>query len=257
MKKTLSLAAVAAILLAPVFANAASLADVGLTSYGNSAVTAPAVSGSLNVGISASASSTTTSSNGTASATAADNTGSNIDTNGLLGLSADTSGAVMLNLSRTQVTSDANTSSTASAMVSAYGNPASVSTNTNLNAFAHAVIMNDSNVSAVQSDNAHVTVWYKVPTHFLGFIRTDVNAQATTDANGNVSVHYPWYTFLSTKDSSANLKANLQAQVSGSASANGTLSAHDQAMLIDKMHTAFMNSTAASTSATANGSTGY
>jgi len=140
------------------------------------------------------------------------------------------------------------------------GQSASTSDSTAVNSSIQAVISSDSNVSKVETSDSNVSVWYKEKAKFLGFIPVMVATDASVDASGNAQISHPWYDFLTVTDDSA-AQTQLQSQVSGHASANGTLSDSAKISLIGIIHNsvqAWLSSNAsANTSASTNASASY
>ncbi len=119
------------------------------------------------------------------------------------------------------------------ATVSVSASPANVRTNADLGGFIAAQVQADKNVSQVEASADNVAVTYKQNAKLFGFIPITIDATATVDAGGNVNIKYPWYAFLASTNS-AELEAKIQdrvdavlgANVSGNASAQGTLAAN-------------------------------
>lgn len=61
-------------------------------------------------------------------------------------------------------------------------------------------VRSDKNVTKVESDDDSVSVSYKIPGKFLGFIPMGMVVRTTVGAAGDVKVSHPWYSFLVTSD---------------------------------------------------------
>ena len=136
---------------------------------------------------------------------------------------------------------------------------ASVSTDADLSTYAKAVIKGDANVSGVDTSPNKVSVTYNQPAWFLGFIPMTVKVRADAMSDGSITVHYPWYSFL-THTTSDSLKARLQSSVGVANNANASFNAHTEAVLVDSLRSAMKSNldadTSASASATASGTAG-
>lgn len=101
---------------------------------------------------------------------------------------------------------------------------AEVSSNADLSGYIAAEMQNDENLAKVETSSNTVSVTYQEPARFLGFIPLSLKATATVDAQGDVSISYPWYSFLYAKadaDLEAQLESRLSSVFAGSASAAG------------------------------------
>lgn len=77
-----------------------------------------------------------------------------------------------------------------------------------------AEVQSDQNVSKVESDEEAVSVWYKMPARFLGFIPMNMTVRTTVGANGEVQVDRPWYRFLVTGSEAVDdIEPSVQSQV--------------------------------------------
>jgi hypothetical protein len=163
---------------------------------------------------------------------------------------------------------DVDTNAVESTSVSA----ANVKSDADLKGFVAAEIKGDKNVSQVETSAENVAVTYNQHAKLFGFIPVKVKATAVVDANGDVSVSYPWWTVLAATDKAA-LEAELQAKVdaafsanqngadaSASAEATAKLSSDAQARLVSEirkvMETKFNASAAANASADASAEAG-
>ena len=117
----------------------------------------------------------------------------------------------------------------------------SVQTEQDLSGYIAARMRGDVNLSTVDTASDHVAVTYPEPAELFGFVPVTVETTATTDANGNVSVTQPWWSFLAATDN-ANLQSSVQASVQGvlgaSASSNTQLTVSQQAQLVAAIQSA-------------------
>ena len=121
--------------------------------------------------------------------------------------------------------------------------PSEVRTHADLSGYVAGQMKADSNISSVSAASDSVEMSYKQHAKLFGFIPVTVDAKATVDGSGNVSVSYPWYAFLMATNKS-DLEADIQSRVStdlnvavsssGQASAESAarLSADEQARVV-------------------------
>ena len=155
----------------------------------------------------------------------------------------------------------------------------SVSTHTDLSSFVTAQVAGDNNVTSVNTSATSVAIVYKQPAHLFGFIPVTVDVMTTVDGGGQVSVDYPWYSFLLSTNKDM-LRVTLQDRVdtiingdvsggttstavNGSASTNvvanaivhasGTFSSNEQARIIAEMRAVLQSELNASLNANASG----
>src|SRR3989344_5081613 len=100
---------------------------------------------------------------------------------------------------------------------------ASVKSDADLSGYIAAQMKNDENIARVQVSPANVAVTYKQQARFLALVPTTISATAMVDASGDVTVSYPWYSFLFATEN--DIKAKLQDRVHAIFDANGSLSA--------------------------------
>ena len=118
-----------------------------------------------------------------------------------------------------------------------------------LDAYIGTLFATDANLEEITSNENEVTVEYKVPARILGFIKTNMDIEVTVDANGNATIDYPWYHFMTDIDK-AELKTMVEANVdaaltqtqsvtlSESAGANANVSAQSKAAIIEAVQSA-------------------
>lgn len=231
----------AAVIAASVALPASAFASIGL--YGNSAVNVSA--NVVQVGVQANATSsmkaTSTSSHMSATGTAASASGRE---------TAVSAGGVV-SLGRGDVNDNGNSGADIQSA-------ASVSSDNDVASFARGILRNDDSVTNVAATSGEVSVSYKEPAKFLGFIPSTVTVTLTTDASGNVQVSHPWYGFLMSKSgdeaalkASAEAKAHAAAQSAVNASASATISSQMKAFLIQALHDALKTQIGAQASTTA------
>ena len=154
---------------------------------------------------------------------------------------------------------------------------ASVKSRADLSSYVATQIKNDSNISRVETSPNSVAVSYKQKAKLFGFLPITVNAKAVADANGNVTVRYPWYAFLASTNR-AELEGKLESRVSSvigarasadnapDASANADVSAEaeaateftaeTQARIMEEIRAVMASELAASAEANANAEAG-
>lgn len=88
-----------------------------------------------------------------------------------------------------------------------------VKTKADLSGFIVAQMQNDANVSAVQASTSAISVTYPQYAKLFGVFPVTVDTTATVNADGTVSISYPWYRFLLSSDDH-DLQAKLQSRIS-------------------------------------------
>lgn len=97
-----------------------------------------------------------------------------------------------------------------------------VRSDSDLSGYIAAQIKSDDNLEKVKVSSDNVAVTYKQHARFLGFLPTTLKATAMVESDGNVSVSYPWYSFLYAKTSNVDdVETNLKARVNAAFSAEG------------------------------------
>jgi hypothetical protein len=124
---------------------------------------------------------------------------------------------------------------------------ATVSSTTDLDIYTRDITEKDENVSNVVVKDDSVSVSYKEPAKIFGLIPTEVLVTVEVDDEGTVQVKYPWYAFLSGKNT-GQLKPGLQAHVgqilktatttNSTATSTEKLSPQARAQIIQAIHTA-------------------
>ncbi len=150
-------------------------------------------------------------------------------------------------------------------------NSANVSTDADARAYANEIMKNDNKIVDATVNDDTVTLSYRAPAKFLGFLPITMTVTAEADQSGNVTVSYPWYSFLVKSNgaalhASAEAKAHAAAQsaifretattTTASSTASTTVSvsmnARIKALLIDALHAAFKAQVQSETNANAN-----
>lgn len=127
-----------------------------------------------------------------------------------------------------------------------------VSTPEELRVYAENAIRGDENIEEIVFDDNRVEVSYKQRGEMFGFIPVTMTVKASIDAEGNVMVDYPWYSFAvskAEKDLESNLSAHAFAAL-GSSSESATTSveftARTQADLVSRIQSVLRENLAAS-----------
>jgi hypothetical protein len=112
----------------------------------------------------------------------------------------------------------------------------------------------DAQVSHADASEKEVSLTYLTHAKLFGFIPLTTPVEATVDAKGSVSLHYPWYgIFLSSNN--ATLKTKIQSAVDATLTATSTpgaqLSANEQALLLQEVHAIMQTELQATSSAKA------
>jgi hypothetical protein len=138
---------------------------------------------------------------------------------------------------------------------STVSSPASVQSKSDLSAYASGVVRADTDVSNASLSAKAVSLAYRQPAKLFGFIPVYLQATATVNADGSTNVSYPWYAFLTTKDSAtleSDVRVATKDTVSANADVNAGFSAATQAKLLAEMRDAMKARLQADTSVDAN-----
>ncbi len=92
------------------------------------------------------------------------------------------------------------------------GNPATIANKEDLDAYAQAAMQSDSAIAGMNFSTDAVEVRYKESAKFLALIPVTFTVVARADADGSVSVSYPWYSFL-TVDNHDRIETELKIAV--------------------------------------------
>lgn len=130
----------------------------------------------------------------------------------------------------------------------------SVMSRDDLSAFATASLKRDANMVSIESSQDEVSVEYREPARFLGFIPMTITSEATVESDGTVEVDRPWYRFLialdrDASDTEAAIHASVDPMISADANVSAGFSDQMIARIVDAIRLAF------SSSATANANT--
>ena len=99
-------------------------------------------------------------------------------------------------------------------------------------------MMTDDNITKIAANDNQVALYYNEPVKILGVIPASATIQAMVDANGNVTVTYPWWYDVFVKDTT---KASLQSDINNTAGtiargeATTTLSSTVKARLVNAL----------------------
>lgn len=103
-----------------------------------------------------------------------------------------------------------------SVIVNLNGNSVSlIKSDSDLAAYSDLVVQERPSIKSVETGNGKVVVAYRQPAKFLGLIGTNMGATVTVNAQGNVTVSLPWYSFLFTKNTNA-VKTAVQGNLGSS-----------------------------------------
>lgn len=110
-----------------------------------------------------------------------------------------------------------------------------------LRSFLNHVIKGDDRVADVRVSSTTVETHYSMPAKFLWTIPTNLSAEVTIANDGSVTIKYPWYAFLYSKNTE--LKSEILAAASStSATGTTTVSANLQAKLLNALFTTLKGS---------------
>lgn len=114
---------------------------------------------------------------------------------------------------------------------------ASVRTSEDLSVFATSKLKRDANIESIEVARDEVSLSYRQPARFLGFIPTDIRATARVTNEGRVDVDYPWYRLFFAVDGASEAEAALETRVQElTANANGSFTVALEAAILEAMH---------------------
>ena len=223
----------AAALLIALAASTSSTYAVSANLGGTSALSVDGTKSTLNTSSSTSTSAGTPSTN--------TSTGATTNTNGTASINPNAeadSAPVSINYNQTRGAQLLSTTSTA------VSNSDMVYTNADLKTYVATMLHNDKRIDNISVSEENVTVTYRERGRFLGIFGNDVIVRATADDNGNVTLHYPWYRFLTSINKDDALKADLEANTKSAISAGDSSTmawSHLKARLIDALRAGLMS----------------
>lgn len=125
---------------------------------------------------------------------------------------------------------------------------ARVQSSAGLESYAATSVRDDERLESVSLEDNMLSVRYKTDAKFLGFIPASMSVHATVDANGAVTVRYPWYAFLmSSFESRTELVARLtkeqgsirdeisEASVGMTAGSGASVEARQWALMLERL----------------------
>jgi hypothetical protein len=115
--------------------------------------------------------------------------------------------------------------------------PADISTEAQLSAYARSIMSADDNIVKIEVDEDEVSIWYKEPGEFLGFIPVTVTTKATVSADGEIEIDRPWYRAFVTAEDETTLENSLSSTAGTIARSEGSteLSSNAQARLLNAL----------------------
>lgn len=123
-----------------------------------------------------------------------------------------------------------------------------VRTESDLRAFAESTLGTHDSVEKVDVGSDHVSLVFKEDARILGIVPVTMTSRIVADAQGEVRVERPWYSFLAW-GTNADIANRLEARVAatlaeeGALALDGSISTHAQARLVDELAAALNNST--------------
>ncbi len=139
--------------------------------------------------------------------------------------------------------------------------PGMITSNSDLTAYAQASMKDDKNIQNVSVTDSEVSMKYREPAKFLGFIPGAITAKVTVDSDGSVTVRYPWYRFLmKVPEKKADLESDVKANVGTVGSVSGSFTVSTKAQILKAVREALYrvrNSASAEVNAEAKGSLNY
>ena len=118
--------------------------------------------------------------------------------------------------------------------------PADISTSAGFSAYARSIMSADENIVKIESDEDEVSIWYKEPAEFLGFIPVTVTTKATVTAEGEIEITRPWYRAFVSAEGESTLEGSLESTAGTIArsGASSELSTNVQARLLNALRAA-------------------
>lgn len=127
---------------------------------------------------------------------------------------------------------------------------AGVQSSAGLESYAATSVRDDERLESVSLEDNMLSVRYKTDAKLFGFIPASMHVDAVVDANGAVTVRYPWYAFLmSSFESRTELEARLtkeqgsirdeinEASVGMTAGAEASVEARQWALMLERLRT--------------------
>lgn len=108
-----------------------------------------------------------------------------------------------------------------------------------LETYAEASMRSDEHIQAMESSAESVSMAYDSNAKLFGFIPVVVVVRAEIDKEGEVTTHYPWYSFLLRKDNAAvetALSSAAKATIEADASAGSGMTPRLQGTLLAELH---------------------
>jgi hypothetical protein len=90
-----------------------------------------------------------------------------------------------------------------------FTDPELVETESDLEAYATTLLINDENAKRIEVGESDVELTYRTHAKLFGFIPVLVSATATVNEDGETEVSYPWYAFLSSTNE-AEIEADIE-----------------------------------------------
>lgn len=122
-----------------------------------------------------------------------------------------------------------------------------VNTDGDLESYAAATLRDHESLENVDVTEDHVSLSFKEDARLFGFIPLTMTSRLMADANGNVTIVRPWYSFMvmgTTERSTTDLKARVQAILSSAKTEDGHLTTRGQAVLMHELTLALGGSSA-------------
>ncbi len=91
--------------------------------------------------------------------------------------------------------------------------PADVDSQNDLKSYSMYLLQNDGNIEKIEVNDDGMDLSYRQPGKFLGFIPTKILANVHVAEDGEATIDYPWYTFMTKKPSRKMIRPVVQAKV--------------------------------------------
>ena len=117
-----------------------------------------------------------------------------------------------------------------------------VSNRGELRSFLNHMIKKDDHIADVHVSSTTIETHYEMPAKFLWAIPTSINADVVVNADGSVTVTYPWYAFLFAKDGEIENTLTHALSSSAAETASTSASASVQAHLLNLLFSVLKDS---------------
>jgi hypothetical protein len=122
------------------------------------------------------------------------------------------------------------------------GSPEGIKNRGQLRAFINHLVKEDDRIADVSISSTTIDARYAMPSKFLWSIPANINTNISVNTDGSVTIKYPWYAFLFSKDenkTTAKLEESIKSTIASGTST--TFSANVQARLLNILFSSLKN----------------